>query len=168
MSTQKRNGKRWSVNEVLSLQREYELLGFSVQQIAKKHQRSENAILFKLEAEGFETSTNIFVKPVSLKADKKIELVSYDESDTESDADSSSDYEGSEVDLECQSDDENVVLDNTSDVSDYVSDSCVVESLSDRVWSLETSVNQIGSMVKQVFDQLAAKKTKKLAPLRKV
>ena len=164
MSTQKRNGKRWSVNEVLSLQREYELLGFSVQQIAKKHQRSENAILFKLEAEGFETSTNIFVKPVSLKADKKIELVSYDESDTESDADSSSDYEGSEVDLECQSDDENVVLDNTSDVSD----SCVVESLSDRVWSLETSVNQIGSMVKQVFDQLAAKKTKKLAPLRKV
>ena len=158
MSTQKRNGKRWSVNEVLSLQREYELLGFSVQQIAKKHQRSENAILCKLEAEGFETSTNIFVKPVSLKADKKIELVSYDESDTESDADSSSDYEGSEVDLECQSDDENVVLDNTSDVSD----SCVVESLSDRVWSLETSVNQIGSMVKQVFDQLAAKKTKKL------
>lgn len=168
MTTHKRTGKRWSVAEVLSLQREYELLGWTTKQIAEKHRRTENAILFKLEAEGFKNNNNTFVKPVSSKTDKKVELVFYHDSDIDSDADSSSDYEGSEVDFECQSNDENVIVDDTSDVSDYVCDSCVVESLSDRVWSLETSVNQIGSMVKQMFDQLAAKKTKKLAPLRKV
>ena len=53
-----RSGKRWNINELLSLQREYELLEWSVQQIAEKHERTVEAILFKLEAEGFITSWN--------------------------------------------------------------------------------------------------------------
>jgi len=48
-----RNGFKWSVNEVLSLQREYELLEWDINQIAQKHQRSPNAIMFKLDEEGF-------------------------------------------------------------------------------------------------------------------
>ena len=48
-----RHGNRWTVNEILTLQREYELLELSVKQIALRHQRSEDAILMKLEAEGF-------------------------------------------------------------------------------------------------------------------
>jgi hypothetical protein len=48
-----RHGNRWTVNEILSLQREYELLELSVKEIALRHQRSEDAILMKLEAEGF-------------------------------------------------------------------------------------------------------------------
>ena len=70
-----------------------------------------------------------------------------------SDTDSSSDYE--------------------DDVSEYKSDDevsvdCNMNTLSERVWSLETSVGQINSMVKQMFDQMSVqKKTKKLAPLRK-
>ena len=35
-----RHGNRWNVDEVLSLQREYELLEWTVQQIADKHKRS--------------------------------------------------------------------------------------------------------------------------------
>lgn len=48
-----RRGLKWSVNELLALQREYELLGWSVEKIAKKHKRSVNAIMFKLDDEGF-------------------------------------------------------------------------------------------------------------------
>jgi hypothetical protein len=48
-----RNGNKWTVNELLSLQREYELLELDIQQIAVKHKRSIRAILFRLETEGF-------------------------------------------------------------------------------------------------------------------
>jgi hypothetical protein len=51
--TQKRRGNKWTVTELLQLQREYELLEWTVQQIAEKHQRSVTAILYRLEDEGF-------------------------------------------------------------------------------------------------------------------
>lgn len=46
-----RANNKWTINELLSLQREYELLGMDIFQIALKHQRSPKAILYKLEAE---------------------------------------------------------------------------------------------------------------------
>lgn len=49
----KRHNKKWSINEVLALQREYELLELSVTEIATKHERSNKSILFKLTQEGF-------------------------------------------------------------------------------------------------------------------
>ena len=58
MNTYKRRGNKWTVNEVLSLQREYELLEWTIQKIAEKHQRSVEAILYKLESEGFISSWN--------------------------------------------------------------------------------------------------------------
>jgi hypothetical protein len=48
-----RNGKKWSVNETLKLQREYELLELSIQDIASAHKRNVDAILFRLLKEGF-------------------------------------------------------------------------------------------------------------------
>jgi hypothetical protein len=53
METYKRANNKWTVNEILRLQREYELLELSVQEIAERHERSVYAILYKLEAEGF-------------------------------------------------------------------------------------------------------------------
>ena len=58
MKTAKRSGNKWNVNELLALQREYELLEWTIQEIAEKHERSEYAILFKLESEGFIDSWN--------------------------------------------------------------------------------------------------------------
>ena len=49
----KRNGNKWTINELLSLQREYELLEWNIQKIALKHSRSIESILYKLEEEGF-------------------------------------------------------------------------------------------------------------------
>ena len=40
MTLPRRNGNKWNVNEILDLQREYELLEMDIQEIAKKHERS--------------------------------------------------------------------------------------------------------------------------------
>ena len=60
MSTYGRTGRRWNVNEILSLQREYELLKLSIEEIALRHDRSEKAIIFKLISEGWVDSTFYF------------------------------------------------------------------------------------------------------------
>jgi hypothetical protein len=51
--TRRRHNKKWNINEELALQREYELLEWTVKQIASKHERSDTSILFKLQKEGF-------------------------------------------------------------------------------------------------------------------
>ena len=48
-----RVNKKWTVNELLSLQREYELLEMDIFVIALKHKRTPQAILYKLMDEGF-------------------------------------------------------------------------------------------------------------------
>jgi hypothetical protein len=48
-----RHRRRWNVNEELKLQREYELLQMTIQEISKSHQRTEDAILCKLQKEGY-------------------------------------------------------------------------------------------------------------------
>lgn len=48
-----RNGNRWTINEILSLQREFELLELSIPEIADKHQRSVSAIENRLVDEDF-------------------------------------------------------------------------------------------------------------------
>jgi hypothetical protein len=53
MNSYKRFRNRWTVNECLQLQREFELLQMPIDDIALKHQRTPNAIMFKLDQEGF-------------------------------------------------------------------------------------------------------------------
>jgi hypothetical protein len=164
MTDYKRHGKRWTTSEILNLQREYQLLNWSVYQIAEKHQRSIHSILFKLYAEGFTPSLyeatgytsekNTPLEKVAKKVAAKTTKARVVEDEVMSDTDSSSDFEEDDV-SEYKSDDE-------------ISVDANVNTLSDRVWSLETSVGQISTMVKQMFDQMSVQKnTKKLAPLRK-
>ncbi|NBU53804.1 MAG: hypothetical protein EBS33_05460, partial [Alphaproteobacteria bacterium] len=47
-----RNGFKWGVNEILRLQREYELLNLSIPDIAKNHERTEDSVLYRLHQEG--------------------------------------------------------------------------------------------------------------------
>ena len=47
-----RFGKRWTINECLQLEREYDLLKLSIYVIAERHKRSVNAIMLKLDSEG--------------------------------------------------------------------------------------------------------------------
>ena len=157
----RRQGNKWTINELISLQREYELLEFTVQQIAEKHQRSETAILYKLESEGLIESWNSARGFVSQDYQNSVssnkEQVNYDEAeDIEECCGGGDDDEEYQFVEEAESDDD--------DISD---DESEVEKLTERVWSLETSVGEISSMVKNIYSMLSAKQSnKKRKPLR--
>jgi len=122
-----RRGNKWTINELLSLQREYELLEWTIEQIADKHQRSVEAILFKLESEGFINSWN--------------DARGFDPQQYQQTWNTA----GSEEVCNC-------------DVTDDISE---VDKLTERVWNLETSVSQINSLVKQMFDEMVSRKNAK-------
>ena len=96
MSTAKRNGNKWTVNEILSLQREYELLQLDIDTIAQRHNRTPSSIIFKLSSEGFADygelrknyndnwlhSKMVEENKVPLSADNVIFLTTEEESDT--------------------------------------------------------------------------------------
>ena len=152
MSTYKRHGNRWTVSEILSLQREYELLEWTIQEIAYKHQRSVRAILCKLEAEGFIGSWD--------------NARGFNSKEYQDICDGAIDEEESEVEFDDKNDDHyaDEQDDETLSVDDKESD---VDKLTERVWNLETSVKDIGSMVSKMFDSWVTKKTVKREPLRK-
>ena len=49
----KRHYNKWNINELIRLQREYELLELSIQEISKTHERTIRSILCRLEKECF-------------------------------------------------------------------------------------------------------------------
>jgi hypothetical protein len=53
-----RHGKQWTVNECLQLHREFELLELTVNEMAIKHNRTSNAIIYKLHQEGLAVKQN--------------------------------------------------------------------------------------------------------------
>lgn len=55
-----RSGFKWNVNECLRLQREYELLELSIDEIASLHGRSPLSIMYKLDAEGFDDFNTLY------------------------------------------------------------------------------------------------------------
>jgi hypothetical protein len=55
MSNYSRCGKKWSIPEILRLEREHNLLELPIKEIALLHKRSVKAILCKLEEEGIIT-----------------------------------------------------------------------------------------------------------------
>jgi uncharacterized protein (UPF0335 family) len=151
----KRQGNKWTINEMLSLHREYELLGLTVQEIADKHQRSETAILYKLESEGLIDSWNNSRGFDSKEFQNSVSFTSKEvEEDQEVGGDDDEEYQFDEG-----------VESADDDISD---DESEVEKLAERVWSLETSVSEISSMVKNIYGLLSDKKSsnKKRKPLR--
>jgi hypothetical protein len=157
----RRQGNKWTINELISLQREYELLELTVQEIAEKHQRSETAILYRLESEGLIESWNSARGFVSEDYQNSVssinkEPVNYDEAEDVEECCGGDDDEDYQFVEDAESDDD--------DISDDESD---VEKLTERVWSLETSVGEISSMVKNIYSMLSAKQSnKKRKPLR--
>ena len=130
MTANKRCGNKWTVNELLALQREYELLEMSIQQIAIKHERSVTAILFRLETEGFIDSWN---------SARGFDILEYQRA-----------MDGEDCDEGCC--DECSDADEDADTEKYVND--VVT----RVWNLETSVKEIGYMVTHIFNNMIVSK----------
>ena len=82
---------KWTVNECLRLEREFDLLKLSVQEIALLHDRSPNAIMYKLDAEGLADYNDVFINRQALKQPLKVSTK--DESETELDDDDTSNYQ---------------------------------------------------------------------------
>lgn len=165
-TTYKRNGNRWTINEILTLQREYELLEWSVYKIAEKHQRNVMAILCKLKAEGFiqhfKEARGFDVEEYKKSIDESYNCKNNNEYEEDADDD--------EPENECcdEDDDEYVPQDNDEDDDEdddeedednYDYENEEVEQLTDRVWSIQTSVNEISSIVKRIFGLLSSKPT---------
>jgi hypothetical protein len=143
-----RAGNKWTIPELIALQREYELLELTVQEIAQRHKRTVFAIVARLESEGL------------VKIGATCRGDSVNEDDTESVVDDEDDrtqvllanphakdkdYKSGDSDSESDEDDDDEDYDDESDVN----------KLSDRVWNLETSVNEIGGIVKQMMELMS-------------
>ena len=128
-----RNGFKWSVNEILSLQREFELLGWNVDEIADKHERTPNAIMYKLDQEGFADYNVLYSNYHNLNSPMKLEKnteLYFDNDDNDED------------DNDNDQDDDYV---NNSE-PEYEDDA----TLSERVYRIEESVNEIKNMLKKL------------------
>jgi len=152
MSTTKRNGNKWTIQETLSLQREYELLEWTVQEIAAKHERSVNAILFKLLAENFVSSWND-ARGFNLKQHAAAMLgqdaaTDDDEDEDECECDDVNDDDYVEDELNFEADDED-------EDDEYVDDDT---SDAEEPWNLKDSITEISNLVKMMFDTMVAAK----------
>jgi len=152
MNSYKRSGNKWTINELISLQREYELLEWTVGQISEKHQRSVEAILFRLESERFISSWNnargFKTEQYQENLSENIEFVVQDDMSVDEDEDCS--------------DKDSEYFDEGVDEEDYdvsvEDDESEVNNLTERVCNLETSVKDISSMVRQMFDNMVSEK----------
>ena len=82
-----RSGFRWSINEVLALQREFELLGLTIDEIAQKHNRTANAIIFKLDQEGFADYNELYSNLNNSESDDNSSEISLEYNYVDNDSD---------------------------------------------------------------------------------
>ena len=125
----KRANKMWTINETLKLQREYELLGMDVNQIAVAHERSVDAIAQRLRYEGFieklSDARGYKVHDIIIKGDEQV-----------------SDLSGPDYHE-----------DSSQDVSDDIS--TAVSTLSERINSLVARVEKIEQTVLETNASIA-------------
>jgi hypothetical protein len=160
---QARFGFKWSVNEVLSLQREFELLGWSIDEIAQKHQRTPNAIMYKLDQEGFADYNELYSAhhglntSLSNKNSTQLNLQSFhsdSDDDFEQDDDDDEDFEDEEDDDDEDFEDEEDVDDEDEDEDDEIA------NLSERLDNLEESISEIKYMIKQFMTTKSTSSTR--------
>jgi hypothetical protein len=103
MTSYARFGKRWTINECLQLQREFELLQLSINEIAKRHQRTPNAIMFKLEQEGFADYNVLYSNYNNLNSTMNDEKLEQDNDEDEDSEDEDEDDNSENDELDCES-----------------------------------------------------------------
>ena len=157
-----RAGFKWTVNEILSLQREFELLGWTIDEIALKHKRTPNAIMYKLDQEGFADYNVLYSNYHDLNSridlwKKKSNLSLNYDYDTEID-DSDADDDKKDEDYVDSEDSEDSEEEDDEDYSedDYKQD--LIDNLSQRVYNLETVVYEIQIALDQLMKQQSGSK----------
>ncbi len=147
-TTANRIGNKWTVNEVLSLQREYELLNWSIDEIAAKHKRTANAIMFKLDSEGFADYNVLYSNYHKLNSTIPENRVQCESSVQNVLKGSSEDLSDDEEDYNEDNDED--YIDNADDEHDDDDDD-EMANLSERMDNLESDIDEIKSMLKQLL-----------------
>lgn len=137
--TYKRFGKKWNINEILQLQREFELLELSIDEIAKNHQRSPNAIMCKLDQEGFAEYNELYSHYQGLNSE-------WNDINSESDDSIPSLIEGSEY-SGSEYDDMPGLIPFTDTDSDNSNDQDSLSNLTNHVISLERKINFLSEII---------------------
>ena len=88
-----RRGNRWTVNECLQLQREFELLNLSIDEIADRHKRTPSAIMNKLDREGLADYNVLYSNYHVLNSQMPIQQTNKYESDEEEEEEEEEDVE---------------------------------------------------------------------------
>ena len=124
MTDYKRFGNRWTINECLQLEREFDLLELSIDEMAQRHQRTPNAIMLKLDSEGHADYNVLYSNYHALNT----QIVSQTKAEEEEDEDEDEDYE--------------------SDADTLVDDvEAENNSLKQQVLNLEKKVNQLTELL---------------------
>jgi len=165
MTAYSRAGFKWTVNEILSLQREFELLGLNIDQISTKHKRSPDAIMYKLDQEGFADYNVLYSNYIDLNAtipaarkpspSPSLNLQSCcDETECCPENDDDEEYDDEECYDDC--DDEDYIEEEVEEDEDEEDDE--VANLSERVEGLEESIFEIRDMIKNMMGSLLSQK----------
>ena len=139
-----RHANKWTVNECLSLNREFELLKLTMPEIALRHGRTVNAIMFKIQAEGWATFNDLYVQTYgAYTQENDLALKSGVENDA-SDSDASLDDEDVDDD---DSDEEfipNVLSDSDDDDNEEdLDDGSNYEFIFQRLKSMQKQINTL-------------------------
>ena len=168
MSLPYRHNFKWNINELLSLQREYELLEMTIQDIADKHERTVDAILYRLQQEEFietwvdargyqEYCKNLVFVAGSL--DTGVDPYDYGEDTETCDDVKDSDYEDEDEDEDEDLDDYYISEEEYEDSGTTNN----ISTLNQRVWGLETAVSDIKYMIGTLLSRFSTVK-----PLKKL
>ena len=119
MSTnhEQRTGFKWTINECLRLQREFELLNLPVEEIALLHKRSPYAIMYKLDSEGFADFNELYQQTYP---NEKSSTVDDDASESEAELeDAEESYQDDASESDAEEDEEASAEEEESDEEEY-------------------------------------------------
>lgn len=149
-----RHNYKWTINESLELEREYDLLKWSLSEMAKKHKRSEKAIAFRLYHEGIISDISEIYSGSSralnniryeLEMDSESDVSEYLQSESESESESETDFDDeSETESESESDADSIF---SLEMIEKKENNKVTE----RVDKLESSVSNMEGMLSRIY-----------------
>ena len=138
MSTSNRFGNRWTINECLQLQREFELLELSIDEIATRHKRTPNAIMIKLSQEGFADYnilySNYYGMNLTIPVTNSLSNVDYNEQDDDYEQDDAESYTTEEY---------NNLKEHVMSLDEYVI------NLEEHIIKLEKQVNVLTEIIRK-------------------
>jgi hypothetical protein len=152
----KRAGNKWTINETLQLQREYELLEWTIQQIAEKHQRSVHAILFKLENERFIDGWNNArgFNLIDYQAQCDANEDTNEEENEDTNEEENNVIQVTDINEDSMDDDINDEMDddiNDDNIDDDMDDEHNRYNLKEQVANLEYKINKLTKIVKKIY-----------------